>query len=134
MKMARRDFLNVSTAAAVVCAAALLPVEKAAAAQQTMAAQELLEQAYLYAFPLVLMDATRKVSTHTETPNSTRAPINHFSHVEKPADAHGLCKIDPDIKETNHHEDDPQKLSFHFSGCGVSLRRIPDRARSRQYR
>ena len=34
MKMTRRDFLNVSTAAAVVCAATLLPVEKAAAAQQ----------------------------------------------------------------------------------------------------
>ena len=44
MKMARRDFLNVSTAAVVVCATALLPVEKAAAAQQTMAAQELLER------------------------------------------------------------------------------------------
>lgn len=107
MKMARRDFLNVSTAAAVVCATALLPVEKAAAAQQTMAAQELLEQAYLYAFPLALMDATRKVSTHTETPNSTRAPINQFCHAEKPAAAHGLCKINPDIKEANHHEDDP---------------------------
>ncbi|UQK43685.1 hypothetical protein [Faecalibacterium sp. I3-3-89] len=134
MKMARRDFLNVSTAAAVVCAAVLLPVEKAAATQQMMAAQELLEQAYLYAFPLVLMDATRKVSTHTETPNGIRAPINQFCHAEKPADAHGLCKISPDIKEANHHEDDSQKLSFHFSGCGVSLRRIPDRARSRQYR
>ena len=59
MKMARRDFLNVSTAAAVVCATALLPVEKAAAAQQMMAAQELLEQAYLYAFPLVLMGPER---------------------------------------------------------------------------
>ena len=35
MKMTRRKFLNVSTAAAVVCAATLLPVEKAAAAQQT---------------------------------------------------------------------------------------------------
>ena len=134
MKMARRDFLNVSTAAAVVCATALLPVEKAAAAQQMMAAQELLEQVYLHSFPLVLMDATRKVSTHTETPNSTRALINQFCHAEKPAAAHGLCKIDPDIKEANHHEDDPQKLSFHFSGCGVRLRRIPDRARSRQYR
>ena len=44
MKMTRRDFLNVSTAAAVVCAATLLPVEKAAAAQQTLAAQNLLEQ------------------------------------------------------------------------------------------
>lgn len=33
MKMTRRDFLNVSTAAAVVCAATLLPVEKAAAAR-----------------------------------------------------------------------------------------------------
>ena len=82
MKMTRRDFLNVSTAAAVVCAATLLPVEKAAAAQQTLAAQNLLEQAYLYAFPLALMDATRKVSTHTETPNSTRAPINQFCHAE----------------------------------------------------
>lgn len=39
MKMTRRDFLNVSTAAAVVCAATLLPVEKAAAAQQTLAAR-----------------------------------------------------------------------------------------------
>ena len=50
---------------------------------------------------------------------------------ERLAAAHGLCKINPDIKEANHHEDDPQKLSFHFSGCGVSLRRIPDRTRSK---
>ena len=66
MKMTRRDFLNVSTAAAVVCAATLLPVEKAAAAQQTLAAQDLLEQAYLYAFPLVIMDATRTVLVRRE--------------------------------------------------------------------
>ena len=30
MKLTRREFLNISTAAAVVCAATLLPVEKAA--------------------------------------------------------------------------------------------------------
>ena len=97
MKMTRREFLNVSTAAAVVCAAALLPVEKAAAAQQTMAAQELLEQAYLYAFPLVLMDATRKVSTNTETPNGTRAPINQFIHAEKLADAASRAVVTPNV-------------------------------------
>ena len=78
MKMTRRDFLNVSTAAAVVCAATLLPVEKAAAAQQTLAAQNLLEQAYLYAFPLVIMDATRTASTNTRTATSNKAPINQF--------------------------------------------------------
>lgn len=26
---------------------------------------------------------------------------------ERLAAAHGLCKISPDIKEANHHEDDP---------------------------
>ena len=97
MKMTRREFLNVSTAAAVVCAATLLPVEKAAAAQQTLAAQSLLEQAYLYAFPLVLMDATRKVSTNTETPNSTRAPINQFIHAEKLADAASRAVVTPNV-------------------------------------
>lgn len=97
MKMTRRGFLNISTAAAVVCAATLLPVEKAAAAQQTIAAQELLEQAYLYAFPLVLMDATRKVSTNTETPNGTRAPINQFIHAEKLADAASRAVVTPNV-------------------------------------
>ena len=84
MKMTRRDFLNVSTAAAVVCAATLLPVEKAAAAQQTLAAQNLLEQAYLYAFPLVIMDATRTASTNTRTATSNKAPINQDTQVLDP--------------------------------------------------
>ena len=97
MKMTRREFLNVSTAAAVVCAATLLPVEKAAAAQQTLTAQSLLEQAYLYAFPLVLMDATRKVSTNTETPNGTRAPINQFIHAKKLADAASRAVVTPNV-------------------------------------
>ena len=133
MKMARRDFLNVSTGLRWYAQPRFFLWRKPQQHNKRWRRRNL-EQAYLYAFPLVLMDATRKVSTNTEAPNSTRAPINQFCHAEKLADAHGLCKINPDIKEANHHEDDPQKLSFHFSGCGVSLRRIPDRARSRQYR
>ena len=97
MKMTRRDFLNVSTAAAVVCAATLLPVEKAAAAQQTLAAQSLLEQAYLYAFPLVIMDATRTASTNTRTATSNKAPINQFIHAEKLADATTRVVVTPNV-------------------------------------
>ena len=95
MKMTRRDFLNVSTAAAVVCAATLLPVEKAAAEHQTLAAQNLLEQAYLYAFPLVIMDATRTASTNTRTATSNKAPINQFIHAEKLADATTRAVVTP---------------------------------------
>ena len=97
MKMPRRDFLNVSTAAAVVCAATLLPVEKAAAAQQTLAAQNLLEQAYLYALPLVIMDATRTASTNTRTATSNKAPINQFIHAEKLADATTRVVVTPNV-------------------------------------
>ena len=97
MKMTRRDFLNVSTAAAVVCSATLLPVEKAAAAQQTLAAQNLLEQAYLYAFPLVIMDATRTASTNTRTATSNKAPINQFIHAEKLADATTRVVVTPNV-------------------------------------
>ena len=87
MKMTRRDFLNVSTAAAVVCAATLLPVEKAAAAQQTLAAQNLLEQAYLYAFPLVIMDATlpqTPAQLQATRPPSTSSSMRKSWQMQRP--------------------------------------------------
>lgn len=74
-----------------------LPVEKAAAAQQTLAAQNLLEQAYLYAFPLVIMDATRTASTNTRTATSNKAPINQFIHAEKLADATTRAVVTPNV-------------------------------------
>ena len=49
MKMTRRDFLKLSSAAAAACGVTLLPAQKADAAS---AIQTLLEEAYLYAFPL----------------------------------------------------------------------------------
>jgi len=45
--------------------------------------------AYVYAYPLVLMDITKKVMTATELPGDRRAPINQFAHVRtfpSPAD------------------------------------------------
>lgn len=96
MKMTRRDFLSLSTAAAVACGAALLPVEKAAAAQMPVS-QGLLEEAYLYALPLIIMDATRKVSTNTETATGSRAPVNQFIHAAKLADAATRTVVTPNV-------------------------------------
>ena len=84
MKMTRRDFLKLSSAAAAACGVTLLPAQKADAAS---AIQTLLEEAYLYAFPLVLVDATKTVSTNTKTASASRAPVNQFIHARKLLDA-----------------------------------------------
>ena len=97
MKMTRQNYLNVSTTTEKVCAATQLTVKKATAAQQTLAAQNLLEQAYLYAFPLVIMDATRTASTNTRTATSNKAPINQFIHAEKLADATTRAVVTPNV-------------------------------------
>ena len=82
MKMTRRDFLKLSSAAAAACGVTLLPAQKADAAS---AIQTLLEEAYLYAFPLVLVDATKTVSTNTKTASASRAPVNQFIHAPEAA-------------------------------------------------
>ena len=51
---------------------------------QAMAAdryREIGSQAYVYAFPMVLMEMTRRVSTNVETAENGGAPMNQFSHV-----------------------------------------------------
>lgn len=39
-----------------------------------------IEEAYIYAFPLVLMDATRTSATNTEEAAPGKAPVNQFMH------------------------------------------------------
>ena len=50
--------------------------------------QELADEAYVYAYPMVLMDATRRVAT-TTTPQAgfARAPVNRFAHFTSFPDA-----------------------------------------------
>ncbi|EYS90420.1 hypothetical protein CF68_32320 [Cupriavidus sp. SK-4] len=45
-------------------------------------AREIATEAYLYAYPMVLMEVTRRVSTNVEAPDSRRirAPMNQFVH------------------------------------------------------
>ena len=39
-----------------------------------------IEEAYIYAFPLLLMDATRTSATNTEEAAPGKAPVNQFMH------------------------------------------------------
>lgn len=94
MKMTRRDFLKLSSAAAAACGVTLLPAQKADAAS---AIQTLLEEAYLYAFPLVLVDATKTVSTNTKTASASRAPVNQFIHARKLLDASSRTVVSPNV-------------------------------------
>ena len=48
---------------------------------------EMVSEAYIYAFPLVLTDATKTLSTNTDGTMTGRAPINQFNHAKKLADA-----------------------------------------------
>jgi hypothetical protein len=53
-------------------------------------AREIAVDAYLYAYPLVLMDVTRRVSTNVAAPDTElgfRAPMNQFAHMKRYPDA-----------------------------------------------
>lgn len=43
-------------------------------------AERIAEDAYVFGFPLVLMDVSKQVSTNVTTLERGRAPINHFAH------------------------------------------------------
>lgn len=96
MKLTRREFLHLSTAAAVAGGVTLLPVGQAAALAEP-GVQQLVEEAYLYAFPLVLMDATKTVSTNTETATERRAPVNQLIHVRSLMDASSRTVVSPNV-------------------------------------
>ena len=55
------------------------------------------EDAYLYAFPLLLMDATKTLSTNCEEPVAGRAPINQFMHGRGTADASFRTVVTPNV-------------------------------------
>lgn len=58
---------------------------------------DLVSEAYIYAFPLVITNATRLFSTNTEAATSSRAPINQLSHAQKLADAKFRTVVTPNV-------------------------------------
>ena len=50
---------------------------------------------YVYAYPLVLMDVTRRVATNTERPEGMYAPANVFGHLPEFPDASFTAVVRP---------------------------------------
>lgn len=76
MKLFLRWALSVS-----LLMGATLPLALAKSSATT--AEELREaavEAYIYAYPMVLMEVTRRVSTNVEAPVGLRAPVNQIAH------------------------------------------------------
>ena len=63
----------------------------------TDAVWETLSEAYIYAFPLVLTDATKTLSTNTDGNMAGRAPVNQFNHAKKLADASFRTVVTPNV-------------------------------------
>jgi hypothetical protein len=69
--------------AALLGMAALQAGAARAAAAGAADAHEIAKEAYIYAYPMVLMEVTRRVSTNVEAPDQKsgiRAPVNQFAH------------------------------------------------------
>lgn len=58
---------------------------------------ETVSEAYIYAFPLVLTDATKTLSTNTDGTMAGRAPVNQFNHAKKLADASFRTVVTPNV-------------------------------------
>lgn len=58
---------------------------------------ETVEDAYVYAFPLVLMDATETSATNTEEAVTGKAPVNQFIHSVALADAQFRTVVTPNV-------------------------------------
>jgi hypothetical protein len=85
------------------------------------AAAEIAIEAYLYAFPLILMDFTRQVTTNVEAPNGFFAPVNQFAHIPFFPDATFTAVVRPnaDTLYSSMHfnvENEPLIISVPASG------------------
>lgn len=58
---------------------------------------ETVEAAYVYTFPLVLMDATETSATNTEKAATEKAPVNQFIHSVALADAQFKTVVTPNV-------------------------------------
>jgi hypothetical protein len=83
----RRNFLVQNARSWLVMAVLFFWVPLAHAALSATEAAELGTEAYVYGYPLVTMEMTRRVMTNVAAPEGTRAPMGHLVRMRKYPDA-----------------------------------------------
>ena len=68
---------------------------EASASQKTSAQAKLAAEAYIFGYPLVLMDTTRRLMTAVTKPDGLRAPMNRFAHRREFPDASFTAVVSP---------------------------------------
>lgn len=63
----------------------------------TDAVWSIVKDAYIFSFPLIIMDATKKAGTNTEKPTDNKAPVNQFLHATKLANAKFRQVVTPNV-------------------------------------
>lgn len=78
MKQTKRTFLKHTITAGLGAVALFLGISPGQAKENVFEAVPLGVEAYVYGYPLVTMEMTRRVMTNVEKPEGTRAPMGHF--------------------------------------------------------
>jgi len=82
-------------AAACAGLALLAPAAHAQPAVSAEEAREIAREAYIYAYPMVLMEVTRRASTNVVEPAGLTAPINQLAHAREFPDASFTIVVRP---------------------------------------
>jgi hypothetical protein len=77
----KQEEAKVDKAAAEVKAKAEADAKAAAAAAKELEAREIAIDAYMYAYPMVTMEVTRRVMTNVEKPEGSKAPMGQFARL-----------------------------------------------------
>lgn len=81
MNMTGKRLAGVALAASMAGSSWAPPVALAGETVSPERCYEIGVDAYIYAYPMVVMEITRRVTTNVESPTGVLGPVNHFAHV-----------------------------------------------------
>ena len=92
-----RKLLLLSVSLSIFGSPALAGSAAAQSAVPNAETWDMIRQAYIFSFPLMMMDATRTVSTNTEEQTDEKAPVNQLMHAKSLAGAEFRQVVTPNV-------------------------------------